>query len=111
MPLTPQTAALGPAAQATVPTPQSAIFPPQPFNKVFNGNFFERADTYLAMSGSSSALSSRTATMNSSFGSTDSFMAPSLVSPAGLMGSSRLKDAAGRDLGGAKALAQRGMDV
>ncbi|KAI1329359.1 RAM signaling pathway protein [Xylariaceae sp. FL0255] len=58
LPMTPQSAALGPAVQATVPsTPQSATFTP------LTGTVFERADALLAMG----ALSmSRTNTMSSS---------------------------------------------
>ena len=71
MPMTPQSAALGPAVQATVPsTPQSASFA-----NAFNGNVFERADALMAMGGLSF---SRTGTMNNSISSTASHsMTPS----------------------------------
>lgn len=77
LPMTPQSAALGPAVQATVPsTPQSASF-----GSIFSGNVFERADTLLSMnSSSSSVLSSRTATMNSSTHTAESSMS-SILSP------------------------------
>ncbi|KAL1898865.1 RAM signaling network component [Sporothrix stenoceras] len=59
LPMTPQSAALGPAVQATVPsTPQSASF-----NNVFSGNLFERADTLISSGGIS--MSSRTGTFSS----------------------------------------------
>ncbi|KAK8134636.1 RAM signaling pathway protein [Apiospora sp. TS-2023a] len=59
LPVTPQSAALGPAVQATVPsTPQSASF-----DRAFNGNVFERADALISMGG---LHLSRTGTMNSS---------------------------------------------
>ncbi|KAK8107200.1 uncharacterized protein PG998_009213 [Apiospora kogelbergensis] len=55
----PQSAALGPAVQATVPsTPQSASF-----DRAFSGNVFERADALISMGG---LQLSRTGTMNSS---------------------------------------------
>lgn len=58
LPVTPQSAALGPAVQATVPsTPQSANF-----DRAFSGNVFERADALISMGGISM---SRTGTMNS----------------------------------------------
>ncbi|TPX17088.1 uncharacterized protein E0L32_003206 [Thyridium curvatum] len=47
LPMTPQSAALGPAVQATVPsTPQSASF-----SQAFSGNVFERADALISMGG------------------------------------------------------------
>ncbi|KAI0013236.1 putative cell morphogenesis protein Sog2 [Xylariaceae sp. FL0662B] len=59
MPMTPQSAALGPAVQATVPsTPQSASFA-----NAFSGNVFERADALLSMGG---LALSRTGTMTTS---------------------------------------------
>ncbi|CAK7219273.1 RAM signaling network component [Sporothrix curviconia] len=62
LPMTPQSAALGPAVQATVPsTPQSASF-----NNVFSGNIFERATTLISSGGLSM---SRTATFSSASGS------------------------------------------
>ncbi|KAI0428778.1 RAM signaling pathway protein [Xylaria sp. FL1042] len=58
LPMTPQSAALGPAAQATVPsTPQSGSFA-----NMFSGNVFERADALILMGGLNM---SRTNTMNS----------------------------------------------
>ncbi|GAP83704.2 putative RAM signaling pathway protein [Rosellinia necatrix] len=58
LPMTPQSAALGPAVQATVPsTPQSGSFA-----NVFSGNVFERADALISMGGLNM---SRTNTMNS----------------------------------------------
>lgn len=57
LPLTPQSAALGPAVQATVPsTPQSATF-----SSAFNGNGFDRADALISNGGGMSM--SRTGTM------------------------------------------------
>ncbi len=72
LPMTPATAALGPAVQATVPSqPASASYMHQSFPD--KPNFFERADQLLASANSSaysSAFSSRTGTMTSgSFGS------------------------------------------
>jgi hypothetical protein len=78
LPMTPQSAALGPAVQATVPsTPQSSTY-----NAMFSGNVFERADTYLSMTGGST-LSSRNGTMTSSaMVSNDGTMTPtSILSP------------------------------
>ena len=70
LPMTPQSAALGPAVQATVPsTPQSASFA-----NAFNGNVFERADALMAMGGLSF---SRTGTMNSSSSTASHSMTPS----------------------------------
>ncbi|KAK0635085.1 RAM signaling pathway protein-domain-containing protein [Bombardia bombarda] len=62
LPMTPQSAALGPAVQATVPsTPQSASFA-----HAFSGNVFERADTLLSsMSGGMYNMGHRSGTMNS----------------------------------------------
>jgi hypothetical protein len=58
LPMTPQSAALGPAVQATIPsTPQSASFA-----HAFSGNVFERADALINLGGLSM---SRTGTMNS----------------------------------------------
>ncbi|KAI1269571.1 RAM signaling pathway protein [Xylariaceae sp. FL1019] len=60
LPMTPQSAALGPAVQATVPsTPQSGSFA-----KAFAGDVFERADTLISQGGLSMPIS-RTNTMNS----------------------------------------------
>ena len=59
LPMTPQSAALGPAVQATVPsTPQSASFA-----GAFSGNVFERADALISAGGLSMA---RTTTFSSS---------------------------------------------
>lgn len=69
LPMTPQSAALGPAVQATVPsTPQSASFA-----AAFNGGVFQRADALISMGGLS--VGSRTATMstNSNSSSLNSF--------------------------------------
>ena len=81
LPMTPQSAALGPAVQATVPsTPQSASY-----NAMFSGNVFERADALLSMSGVSSTASSRAGTMSST---SDGNMFPSSVlSPLNSMNS------------------------
>ncbi|KAI9642876.1 RAM signaling network component [Ciborinia camelliae] len=55
LPMTPQSAALGPAVQATVPsTPQSAAF-----GAMFNGNVFERADTYLSSGSRAGTMTSQ----------------------------------------------------
>ncbi|KAH6608034.1 hypothetical protein Trco_004347 [Trichoderma cornu-damae] len=56
VPITPQSAALGPAMQATVATPQTGSFA-----AVFHGNVFDRADTLMANPGVSM---SRTGTMS-----------------------------------------------
>jgi len=70
LPMTPQSAALGPAVQATVPsTPQSASY-----NAMFSGNVFERADALLSMN--SSAASSRSGTMTSNDGMSSSMTSP-----------------------------------
>ncbi|KAK5636572.1 hypothetical protein RRF57_012284 [Xylaria bambusicola] len=74
LPMTPQSAALGPAVQATVPsTPQSGSFA-----NVFSGNVFERADALISMGGLNM---SRTNTMNST--STVSLNSLSSVTSAG----------------------------
>ena len=74
LPMTPQSAALGPAVQATVPsTPQSGSFA-----NVFSGNVFERADALISMGGLNM---SRTNTMNST--STVSLSSLSSVTSAG----------------------------
>ncbi|KAG9240683.1 RAM signaling pathway protein-domain-containing protein [Calycina marina] len=63
-PMTPQSATLGPAIQATVPsTPHSA----SSFNAVFNGNIFQRADTYLSTNNSVAHSRSGTMTSNDSY--------------------------------------------
>lgn len=57
--MTPASAALGPAVQATVPsTPHSASY-----NAMFTGNVFERAEALL----SSNVSHSRSGTLSSSF--------------------------------------------
>ncbi|TAQ91407.1 hypothetical protein B7494_g255 [Chlorociboria aeruginascens] len=77
IPMTPISAALGPAVQATVPsTPQSAT----PFGAMFSGSVFDRADALLSLSGSSSA-SSRAGTMTSSVGQNDGSYTPGIISP------------------------------
>lgn len=88
LPMTPQSAALGPAVQATVPsTPQSASF-----SSGFNGSHFERSDAPMAYGGRS--MGSRTGTfssnnssslssINSTFSSADELVTPiSTVSPS-----------------------------
>ena len=93
LPMTPQSAALGPAVQATVPsTPQSGSFA-----NAFSGNVFERADTLISSggismsrtntfssnSGGSSGLNSISSTLSAA--NNDSSMAPSMMlSPGGL---------------------------
>lgn len=87
LPMTPQSAALGPAVQATVPsTPQSASFA-----SAFNGGVFERADALMAYGGRSmgsragtfsSHNSSSLSSINSSFSAADELITPtSAVSP------------------------------
>jgi hypothetical protein len=75
MPMTPASAALGPAVQATVPSiPQSASY-----NAMFSGNVFERADALLSMT---SSANYRSGTMSSTYGSTDGSAGPaSMLSP------------------------------
>ncbi|KAI1426333.1 RAM signaling pathway protein [Xylaria sp. FL1777] len=74
LPMTPQSAALGPAVQATVPsTPQSGSFA-----NIFSGNVFERADALISMGGLNM---SRTNTMNST--STVSLNSLSSITSAG----------------------------
>ncbi|KAI1115503.1 RAM signaling pathway protein [Nemania sp. NC0429] len=74
LPMTPQSAALGPAVQATVPsTPQSSSFA-----NLFSGNVFERADALISMGGLNL---SRTNTMNST--STISLNSISSITSAG----------------------------
>ncbi|KAK3344843.1 RAM signaling pathway protein-domain-containing protein [Neurospora tetraspora] len=59
MPMTPQSAALGPAVQATVPsTPKNGSF-----SAAFNGGLFERAETLIQMGGP--GMGSRSGTMQS----------------------------------------------
>ncbi|KAI0124851.1 RAM signaling pathway protein [Xylariales sp. AK1849] len=91
LPVTPQSAALGPAVQATVPsTPQSASFA-----NAFSGNVFERADALISTGGLSM---SRSGTMNSATASSfntassmtsiqdDRYGPTSILSPNGEMG-------------------------
>ncbi|TDZ68019.1 Leucine-rich repeat-containing protein sog2 [Colletotrichum trifolii] len=89
LPMTPQSAALGPAVQATVPsTPQSASFA-----AAFNGNVFERADALISMGGlsmsrngtmTSSSAASYTMSSMSSMSSDGGTMTPaSVISPNG----------------------------
>lgn len=77
MPMTPASAALGPAVQATIPsTPQSASYS----TTMFSGNVFERADALLSMT--NSGLASRTGTMLSVIGSSEGTITPaSILSP------------------------------
>lgn len=92
MPMTPQSAALGPAVQATVPsTPQNASFA-----SAFSGNVFERADALISMGGLSMSrtgtMNSATTSLNSSFSSTSSVQddrqgMSSMLSPNGSTGS------------------------
>jgi hypothetical protein len=69
LPVTPQSAALGPAVQATVPsTPQSASFA-----HAFSGNVFERADALISLGGLSMSRSGTlTGSNHSSFNSISS---------------------------------------
>jgi len=85
LPMTPQSAALGPAVQATVPsTPQSASF-----SSAFSGNVFERADTLISLGGLSMSrtgtmTSASTTSLNSTLSSQDGLMTPSsMLSPSG----------------------------
>ena len=71
LPMTPQSAALGPAVQATVPsTPQSASFA-----GAFSGNVFERADTLISTGGLNM---SRAGTFSSASGSSLSSISSTL---------------------------------
>ncbi|KAI1107407.1 RAM signaling pathway protein-domain-containing protein [Jackrogersella minutella] len=91
LPMTPQSAALGPAVQATVPsTPQSASFA-----NAFSGNVFERADALISMGGLSMSrtgtMNSASTSLNSSFSSTTSSQDDrqgfsTMVSPSGHSG-------------------------
>jgi hypothetical protein len=86
LPMTPQSAALGPAVQATVPsTPQSASFA-----GAFSGGVFERADALISMGGLHMTSSSRAGTMgtNTSSTSTSSSMMGSSYSTVSSNGSS-----------------------
>jgi len=79
LPMTPQSAALGPAVQATVPsTPQSASFA-----AAFTGNVFERADALISMGGLS--MASRTGTMNSTSTASLNSMNSTLSSHDGIL--------------------------
>ncbi|CAJ2511727.1 Uu.00g073520.m01.CDS01 [Anthostomella pinea] len=73
LPMTPQSAALGPAVQATVPsTPQSASF-----SSAFHGNVFERADALINMGGPSmSRTNTMTSSSSMSLSSVSSMMTP-----------------------------------
>ncbi|KAK0706955.1 RAM signaling pathway protein [Lasiosphaeria miniovina] len=78
LPMTPQSAALGPAVQATVPsTPQSASFA-----AAFTGNVFERADALISMGGISM---SRTGTMNSTSTASLNSMSSTISSQDGIL--------------------------
>ncbi|KAI9734763.1 MAG: RAM signaling network component [Claussenomyces sp. TS43310] len=81
LPMTPASAALGPAVQATVPS--------TPYSAMFSGNVFERADHLLSMTG----VGSRSGTMTSSslmMGGGESFMTPtSVMSPMSTVNGSR----------------------
>lgn len=90
LPVTPQSAALGPAVQATVPsTPQSASFA-----HAFSGNVFERADALISMGGLSMSRSGTMSSANhSAFNSISSMTSAqddrgldSLLSPSNGMG-------------------------
>ncbi|OTB04202.1 hypothetical protein M426DRAFT_58942 [Hypoxylon sp. CI-4A] len=92
LPMTPQSAALGPAVQATMPsTPQSASFA-----NAFNGNVFERADALINSMGGlslsrSGTMNSTSTSLNSSFSSTTSSQderqgLSSMLSPNGSTG-------------------------
>ncbi|KAK4189866.1 RAM signaling pathway protein-domain-containing protein [Podospora australis] len=90
LPMTPQSAALGPAVQATVPsTPSSASFA-----QAFQGDVFQRAETLLSMGGlgmsrhgtmnSGSTASLTTASLHSVNSSQDGIQTPnSALSPGG----------------------------
>ncbi|KAM7192857.1 RAM signaling pathway domain containing protein [Naviculisporaceae sp. PSN 640] len=87
LPMTPQSAALGPAVQATVPsTPQSASF-----NAALTGNVFERADALISMGGlyvgrsGTMNSNSTTASLNSISSSTLSSSAASAATTDGVM--------------------------
>ncbi len=78
LPMTPQSAALGPAVQATVPsTPHSASFA-----SAFNGGVFERADALISMGGISM---SRTGTMTSNSTSSLNSFSSTLSSGDGII--------------------------
>jgi hypothetical protein len=89
LPMTPQSAALGPAVQATVPsTPQSASFA-----GAFSGNVFKRADALISTGGLgmsrtgtfSSTSGSGLSSINSTLSSNDTPMGgSSILSPGGL---------------------------
>ncbi|ROW00620.1 hypothetical protein VSDG_03243 [Cytospora chrysosperma] len=89
LPMTPQSAALGPAVQATVATPQSSSFA-----NAFSGGVFERADALLSMGGlggrpmgsrngtlSSASGHSSLSSINSTSSSTDELMTPGPLTP------------------------------
>ncbi|KAI5862413.1 putative cell morphogenesis protein Sog2 [Durotheca rogersii] len=93
LPMTPQSAALGPAVQATVPsTPQSASFA-----NAFNGNVFERADALISMGGLSMSrhgtMNSTSTSLSSSFSSLTSVQddRQAMLSPNGNAGSTSFR--------------------
>ncbi|KAL7936015.1 RAM signaling pathway domain-containing protein [Trichoderma chlorosporum] len=67
VPITPQSAALGPAMQATVATPQTGSFA-----AVFQGNVFDRADTLMANPGISMSRNGTMSRGHSGFNSLSS---------------------------------------
>ncbi|PNP41159.1 hypothetical protein TGAM01_v208274 [Trichoderma gamsii] len=67
VPITPQSAALGPAMQATVATPQTGSFA-----AVFQGNVFDRADTLMANGGISMSRNGTMSRGHSGFNSLSS---------------------------------------
>jgi hypothetical protein len=80
LPMTPQSAALGPAVQSAVPsTPQSASFA-----SAFTGNVFERADALMASMGG--GMNSRSGTMTNSSSTSLSSVSSTLSSGMGLDG-------------------------
>lgn len=92
LPMTPQSAALGPAVQATVPsTPQTGSFA-----SAFSGNVFERADTLISSGGismsrtntfsSNSGGSSGLNSINSTLTANDGSMTPSTMLSPGPLG-------------------------
>ncbi|KAK1240727.1 hypothetical protein MKX07_006160 [Trichoderma sp. CBMAI-0711] len=76
VPITPQSAALGPAMQATVATPQTGSFA-----AVFHGNVFERAETLMTNPGISM---SRTGTMSKGHSGFNSLSSVSSMSSDGV---------------------------
>jgi hypothetical protein len=100
LPITPQTAALGPAMQATVPTtPQSASFA-----SAFHGSVFDRADALMANPGISMSHS-RSSTMSRGHSGLNSLSSISSMSsdgfnPNGPLGPAPLRLNGGRVLMG-----------